>query len=99
MDGRFHATDPDKSKPVATLWGLCTRQPNVATPITCDGAFSMGLEMAGTIVYTDTHTPSEAELNACPHIVLTSPHPWDPMNICFNRNTHLLEDKGSRICQ
>eukprot|EP00957_Ditylum_brightwellii_P194315 14798919-Ditylum_brightwellii.AAC.1 len=32
--------------------------------ITCDGTFSMGLEIAGTVVYADTHTPSEAELNA-----------------------------------
>eukprot|EP00957_Ditylum_brightwellii_P033782 2560023-Ditylum_brightwellii.AAC.1 len=55
--------------------------------------------MAGTIVYTDTHTLSEAELNACPHIDLTSPHPWDQANINFNRNTHSLEEEVSRICQ
>eukprot|EP00957_Ditylum_brightwellii_P098018 7466021-Ditylum_brightwellii.AAC.1 len=67
--------------------------------ITCDGTFSMGLEMAGTIVYADTHTHSEAELNACPHIFLTSPHPWDPTNIHFNRNTHLMEEEVRRIFQ
>eukprot|EP00957_Ditylum_brightwellii_P010393 786005-Ditylum_brightwellii.AAC.1 len=67
--------------------------------ITCNGTFTMGLDMAGTIVYADTHTPSGAELNSCPHIVLTSPHPWGPTNICFNRNTYLLEEEVSRICQ
>eukprot|EP00957_Ditylum_brightwellii_P075974 5774829-Ditylum_brightwellii.AAC.1 len=54
--------------------------------------------MAGKVVYADTHTPSEAELNACPHIILTYPHPWDSMNIHFNRNTHSLEEEVGRIC-
>ena len=51
-----------------------------------DHEFSMELTMDGTICYADTHTPSEYELSNCPHIVLTSPHPWDPRNVSFPKH-------------
>ena len=41
--------------------------------VTEDHEFSIDLTMAGTIVYTNTHTPSDNELATCPHIHLTSP--------------------------
>ena len=41
-----------------------------------DARFSMELKMLGTIVYSDTITPTEKELNSslCPHIIMSSPH-------------------------
>jgi len=41
--------------------------------ITEDGEFCMELMMEGTIIYMDTFTPSQRELQECPHIILTSP--------------------------
>ena len=60
--------------------------------ITEDYDFSMGLTMVGTIVYTDTHTPSQNELASCPHVQLTSPKPWDPHTVRFPKPTLSLED-------
>ena len=51
--------------------------------ITEDHEFSMALEMKGTIVGTDTRTPTQEELSTCPHIVLSSSHPWDPHSVVF----------------
>jgi hypothetical protein len=43
--------------------------------ITEDSEFSMELMMTGTIIYADTHTPSDKELSECPHIILSSSQP------------------------
>jgi len=48
--------------------------------ITENNEFCMELTMSGTICSVDTFAPSERELQTCPHIVLSSPHPWDPHN-------------------
>ena len=60
--------------------------------ITEDSEFCMELMMNGTIIYADTHTPSDKELNECPHILLTSTHPWVPHTVSFPRTRMLLED-------
>ena len=60
--------------------------------ITEDSEFCMELMMNGTIIYADTHTPSDKELNECPHILLTSAHPWVPHTVSFPRTRMLLED-------
>ena len=50
----------------------------------------------GTIVYEDTFTPSEKELHEYPHIILSSPHTWDPHNVSFpNPRRTLEEEMGS----
>ena len=64
--------------------------------ITEDSEFSMDLTMAGTIVYADTFTPSELELQTCPHITLTSPTPWDPHNVCFRQSSVTLDELVER---
>ena len=51
--------------------------------ITEDSAFSMELMMKGTIIYADTHTPSNKELSECPHIILSLSQPWNPHNVNF----------------
>jgi hypothetical protein len=60
--------------------------------ITEDHEFCMELMMRGTIIYANTHTPSDKELNECPHIILSSQHPWDPYNVTFPRSNMSLED-------
>ena len=60
--------------------------------ITEDSEFCMELMMNGIIIYADTHTPSDKELNECPHILLTSAHPWVPHTVSFPRTRMLLED-------
>ena len=60
--------------------------------ITEDNEFSMDLTMSGTIVCADTFTPSENELQSCPHIQLTSPTPWDPYKVTFHQSSITLDD-------
>ena len=42
--------------------------------VTENNNFCMELSMASTIVYAETHAPSEHELNNYPYIQLSSPH-------------------------
>ena len=60
--------------------------------ITEDNEFSMELTINDTIVYFNTHTPSTAELQSCPHIHLSSSYPWDPKNVTFPKCTTLLQE-------
>ena len=48
-----------------------------------DGEFTSCLQHQGTTIFVDTWTPTDADLKNCPHIVLTSPHPWNPQNVRF----------------
>ena len=41
------------------------------------------LRSAGTIIYADTHAPTQAELATLPFIALTSSADWDPHHIRF----------------
>ena len=50
--------------------------------ITTDDA-SVELYLEGTIICGDTRTPTESELSQLPRLILTSPHDWDPHNVCF----------------
>ena len=50
--------------------------------ITTDDA-SVELYSEGTIICGDTRMPTESELGQLPRLILTSPHDWDPHNICF----------------
>ena len=60
--------------------------------ITEDKEFCMDLCMHGTICYADTFVPSEAELNSCPHIILTSNHPWDTLHVTFRKSRKTLDE-------
>ena len=62
-----------------------------------DNSFSMELKMKGTIVMAHTFTPSAEELNECPHIILSSPHQWDPQNVTFNGNSRSFEEEINKI--
>ena len=58
-----------------------------------DNSFCMELAMAGTVVYADTFTPSEQELHDCPHIILSSPHAWDPHKVLFPKAKRSLDEE------
>ena len=51
--------------------------------MTEDKQFCMGLQMFGTIVCANTFTPSDSDLESYPHIIMSSPHPWDPSTVKF----------------
>ena len=51
--------------------------------ISNDHEYSIPLQVEGTIVYLDTHTPTVDELENCPRIVLSSSSPWDPKTVKF----------------
>ncbi len=61
--------------------------------ITEENDFCMPLHMDGTIVYTDTHSPSDRELETCPHIIMSSPHPWNPHTVKFPTCECTLRDE------
>ena len=45
--------------------------------------FEIPLRTAGTIIYADTHAPTQSELATLPFIVLTSSADWDPHHVWF----------------
>ena len=58
--------------------------PFVAKPLSITtNDTSVKLYSEGTINCGDTRTPAESELSQLPWLILTSPHDWDPPNICF----------------
>lgn len=62
-----------------------------------DTEFTMALKREGTILYFDTHTPTQKELETYPHIVISSEVSWNPMKVHFDENTHSLEEEVERI--
>jgi hypothetical protein len=64
--------------------------------VTEDAEFCMELSMDGTIVYTNTHMPTDKELSECPYVILSSSNPWIPMKVQFpcNGKRTLEEEVG-----
>lgn len=46
----------------------------------------------GTNIYFETRTPSQDELDNCPKIYLTSPHPWEPSQVEFPQIASVRRD-------
>ena len=61
--------------------------------ITEDYRFSMEISMEVTVVFANTHTPSDNQLQEFPHTNLSSPHPCDPMKVCLPEFYRLLEEE------
>ncbi len=56
------------------------------------------METAGTNILATTRTPTQDELDNCPHVVLTSQREWEPSNVIFPAPWWKIdEDKASRI--
>ena len=56
---------------------------------------SVELYSEGTIICGDTRTPTVSELSQLPRLILTSPHDWDPHNICFQSSSGQSSDNMS----
>ena len=41
------------------------------------------LQTAGTVIYFESRTPSQQELEELPRLILSSPHDWDPRTVQF----------------
>jgi hypothetical protein len=48
-----------------------------------DGEFMACLQSKGTTIFLNTWKPSQRHLTEFPHIVLSSPQPWNPHQIQF----------------
>ena len=46
-----------------------------------NGDAVLHLHTEGTIIYLDTWTPTDEEPSQFPHIIMTSPHPWNPSKV------------------
>ena len=53
------------------------------------------LTTMGTIIYSNTHAPSDHELSTLPHIPLSSSVTWDPHNVVFP--THRVEEEEHQL--
>ena len=58
--------------------------------ITNDNKFYMEIEMDSTIVYAENHSPNENELQTFPHIILLSPHNWNPNAVRFQKSSKIF---------
>ena len=48
--------------------------------------------------FAERFTPSEQEVHDNPKTILTSHHPWDPVNVEFDNNKHSMEEEIERVC-
>ena len=62
-----------------------------------DTEFAMTLKREGTILYFDTHTPTQKELETYPHIIISLEVSWNPIKVHFDENSHSLEEEVERI--
>ena len=58
-----------------------------------DGSFCMELQMEGTIVFVDTHTPTQKELETFPKVHMSSSFEWNPMKVTFPKSNVTLEEE------
>jgi hypothetical protein len=61
-----------------------------------DDSFSVPLACKGAIPGVATRTPTEQELQTCPHVTLSSDHEWDPQNVRFPKASRTVEEDISR---
>ena len=55
---------------------------NTAEPISIDHSeLTIPLSISGTTIFLDTTTPTQVELDTCPHIHLTSDTEWNPQTV------------------
>ena len=70
---------------------------SVLSIITEDNGFCMELAIVGTIVFANTFTPTERELQDSPHINLSSPHEWNPHTVTFPKIHSTLETEMTNL--
>ena len=55
--------------------------------------FILPLSAVGTTILTDTRTPTQQELDECRHVIMSSPHPWDPHRVQFPEQQCSVEEE------
>ena len=58
-----------------------------------DHDFVLPLSSKGAILGVATRTPTDKELQTCPHITCLSAHEWDPQNFCFPKSSRTVEEE------
>ncbi len=58
--------------------------------------FILPLASKGTILGVTTRTPTDQELQTCPHVTLSSEHEWDPQHVRFPKAVRTAEEEVSR---
>ena len=62
--------------------------------------FVIPFDTEGSTIHFESHLPSDAELNSCPRIILTSDEEWDPQGINMSQKPRKwLEENEAFICQ
>jgi hypothetical protein len=55
-----------------------------------DNEFTLPLSSKGTVIGVATRTPTDQELQTCPHVALSSERKWDPQHVWFPLQPHEL---------
>ena len=58
-----------------------------------DDEFVLPMQADGTTIFFDSRTPTNYELDKCPHITLSSRAPWNPREVQFPQPTHHVEEE------
>ena len=59
--------------------------------------FALPFQAVGGTILTTTWTPTDKELQECPHIELTSRHAWDPQTIRFPQSDRTAEEEIDQL--
>ena len=51
------------------------------------GEFLIPLQSDGTVIYLDTWAPNYENLCLFPHATISSPHPWNPLDVQFPKTS------------
>ena len=62
-----------------------------------DGELVIPLQASGTTISVSTRTPTDRELQECPHVTMTSKKEWDPRELQFPEPLHRADDERSRL--
>ena len=57
------------------------------------GDIVLPLKSDGTIIFLETWSPTDHDLNTLPHIVMSSPHPWNPHDIQFPKTSRRVQEE------
>ena len=63
-----------------------------------DESLFIPLTSQGTTIFMNTRTPTDQELQECPHIEFTSRSPWNPHDVRFPEPTRLVEEGRMANC-
>ena len=57
----------------------------------------MTLQSNGTVIYLDTWTPTDDDLQSLPHVTMTSTHPWNSRDVQFPKPSCRVQKEMAMI--